>query len=76
PRPPNSWILYRSDTIKKIKDAKTRGEEFPGDVSKMISLLWKNESKEVRLRYDKLSAVRKAEHARLYPNYKYQPQRK
>jgi len=85
PRPPNSWILYRSDTIKKIKDAKLRGEEFPvpigvrndpsipagrdatldlphqGDVSKIISLLWKNESKEVRSKYDKLSAVKKAE---------------
>lgn len=27
-RPPNSWILYRSDTLRNISQAKTEGREF------------------------------------------------
>jgi hypothetical protein len=29
PRPPNSWILYRSETIKQMRLAKERGETYP-----------------------------------------------
>lgn len=81
PRPPNSWILYRSETNKQMKLAKERGEVFPipdavkshpdvasGDgvmaqanVSKMVALMWKLESKDVKLKYDQLSAIRKLE---------------
>lgn len=81
PRPPNSWILYRSETIKQIKLAKERGEQMPiaeavknhpdiasndgsmpmADVSKMVAVMWKLEGKEVKLKYEQLSAIRKLE---------------
>jgi hypothetical protein len=78
PCPPNSWILYRSDVMKKIKAAKAEGKklEIPpglvdfvaneenilqGDLSKLISCFWKNESKEVKSAYEELSQVKKRE---------------
>lgn len=82
PRPPNSWILYRSETIKQMKLAKSRGEEYPvppavlkhpdvitskdgvmaqADVSKMVALMWRLEGKEVKAKYEHLSAIRKLE---------------
>lgn len=82
PRPPNSWILYRSETIKHMKLAKSRGEEYPvppevlkhpdvvtskdgvmaqADVSKMVALMWRLEAKEVKAKYEQLSAIRKLE---------------
>lgn len=44
--------------------AKGMAEELPvkqADISKMVSLLWKNETKEVKKKYDELSALRKQE---------------
>jgi hypothetical protein len=80
PRPPNSWILYRSDVMKKIKNAKAVGCKFEippglvevvakeggegilqGDLSKLISCFWRNESKEVKTAYEQLSQVKKRE---------------
>ncbi|ORY29345.1 hypothetical protein BCR39DRAFT_174618 [Naematelia encephala] len=133
PRPPNAWILYRSDKLRAIAAGETlpgmhavlaemglssssagsddsNGEETinkrskkakgkkgakeptegmlalgkgkagrglpQADISKMISLLWKRESAEVRGTYERLSETEKAEHQRKYPGYKFQPLRK
>ncbi|CDZ98102.1 HMG-box transcription factor SOX5 [Phaffia rhodozyma] len=106
PRPPNSWILYRSEMIKAIKSAKESGREFEmpkgalakatalgiekslfkqgddslpcaqADVSKLISLLWKNETSAIKKMYDDLSAVKKQEHAIMYPEYRFHPVKK
>ncbi|KAI5454472.1 hypothetical protein NCC49_003372 [Naganishia albida] len=145
PRPPNAWILYRSERLRAIaagepipgilavleaqslvraldvseqrnygskesssspdpnrfqlfKDAepttlptekneiaedavldggsKYRRALLQADISKVISMLWKREGKEVKAKYEAMAEAKKQEHQRKYPNYKYQPLRK
>ncbi|KNE97940.1 hypothetical protein PSTG_08813 [Puccinia striiformis f. sp. tritici PST-78] len=74
PRPPNSWILYRSDKIVEMK-AEHKGLA-QCLLSKEIATRWHNESKEVKNEYEKKAEVIKAEHAVKYPDYKYSPKRR
>ncbi|KAF9219590.1 hypothetical protein BS17DRAFT_384255 [Gyrodon lividus] len=74
PRPPNAWILYRSDRLKDLPPSKERRAQ--ADVSKLISEMWKNEKEEVKLEYERMADARKAEHQRLYPSYRFQPMKK
>ncbi|KAF9230852.1 hypothetical protein BU15DRAFT_83101 [Melanogaster broomeanus] len=74
PRPPNAWILYRSDRLKDLPPSKERRAQ--ADVSKLISDLWKNEKEEVKLEYERMADARKAEHQRMYPSYRFQPMKK
>ncbi|KAG2033502.1 high mobility group box domain-containing protein, partial [Suillus americanus] len=77
PRPPNAWILYRSDKIKVLPPAQPgQRSRAQADVSKLISDMWRNESDAVKLEYERLADARKAEHQRLYPDYRFQPMKK
>ncbi|KAG1812517.1 uncharacterized protein BJ212DRAFT_1301502 [Suillus subaureus] len=77
PRPPNAWILYRSDKIKVLPPAAPgQRSRAQADVSKLISDMWRNESDAVKLEYERLADARKAEHQRLYPDYRFQPMKK
>ncbi|WVF70300.1 hypothetical protein IAT40_005089 [Kwoniella sp. CBS 6097] len=149
PRPPNAWILYRSDILKDLgagndipgldavlskmgynpttsassdesavegrrgkgkgkattdseimppptarrkkpkKGGKAPTEEFlslgrgkngkglpQADISKLISNLWKSESAERKAFYERRADLRKIEHQKKYPDYKFQPMRK
>jgi HMG (high mobility group) box protein len=77
PRPPNSWILYRSDKIQELPPTPL-GQPKPtqAQVSKIISAQWRTESDEVRAMYEQRAETAKAEHARLYPDYRFAPQKK
>ena len=74
PRPPNAWILYRSDKLQLLPPP-ALGQPKPtqAEVSKIISAQWKTESDEVRAMYDERAQIAKLEHARLYPNYRFTP---
>ncbi|WVQ97605.1 hypothetical protein IAU59_004719 [Kwoniella sp. CBS 9459] len=149
PRPPNAWILYRSDILKDLaagndipgldavmskmgynpttsassdesvaegargkgkgkatadsetmpppivkrkkpkKGVKAPTEEFlslgrgkngkglpQADISKLISNLWKSETTERKAFYERKADLRKIEHQKRYPDYKFQPMRK
>ncbi|KAF7308113.1 High mobility group box [Mycena kentingensis (nom. inval.)] len=67
PRPPNAFILYRSDMCKKYQGSVQR------DISKFVSQQWHNETADVRAKYEALAEEKKREHARMYPNYKFKP---
>jgi HMG (high mobility group) box len=77
PRPPNAWILYRSDKLQQLPPP-AFGQPKPtqAEVSKIISAQWRSESDQVRAHYDHLAEMAKAEHARLYPNYRFAPMKK
>ncbi|KAI0044986.1 HMG-box, partial [Auriscalpium vulgare] len=77
PRPRNAWILYRSDKIKDLP-ALEPGHPKRGqaDVSKAISVMWNNETTDVRAEYERLAERAKEEHALKYPGYKYVPMKK
>ncbi|WWC86437.1 uncharacterized protein L201_001314 [Kwoniella dendrophila CBS 6074] len=150
PRPPNAWILYRSDILKDLasgndipgldavltkmgynttsassdesqtesssnnkgkskattdsemmpppgglkkkstkKGSKAPTEEFlslgkgktgkglpQAHISKLISTLWKNETEERKAQYEQRADLKKMEHQKKYPDYKFQPMRK
>ncbi|CAH7686194.1 expressed protein [Phakopsora pachyrhizi] len=74
PRPPNSWILYRSDKIVEMKSLNLGLAQSV--LSKEIAAKWHNETSEVKKEYEKKAEIIKAEHAAKYPDYKYNPKRK
>ncbi|PLW36832.1 hypothetical protein PCANC_13958 [Puccinia coronata f. sp. avenae] len=74
PRPPNSWILYRSDKIAEMKSQHSGLAQCL--LSKEIATRWHSESQEVRNNYEKKAELIKAEHAIKYPDYKYSPKRR
>lgn len=77
PRPPNAWILYRSDKLKEIEPpAPGESRRTQADMSKLLSEMWKQETPEVRARYEQLSKVKKAEHQEKYPDYQFRPMKR
>ncbi|KAJ6495553.1 hypothetical protein C8R47DRAFT_1213047 [Mycena vitilis] len=67
PRPPNAWILYRAEKSKTI------GRKAQSDVSKEIAAMWKSELPQIRAEYERRADLKKAEHAAMYPEYRFQP---
>ncbi|KAK4685791.1 hypothetical protein P7C73_g4349, partial [Tremellales sp. Uapishka_1] len=60
--------------------AMLRGKSGKGlpqsDISRIMSVLWKRESPEVRREYERKAEIMKVEHAKQNPGYKYTPARK
>jgi hypothetical protein len=59
--------LYRSTKLKELPKMPQR------EASQLISELWNNEPAHVRAEFTDLADKKKAEHALLYPDYKYTP---
>jgi hypothetical protein len=77
PRPPNAWILYRSDKLRNLPPtAPGVPRRAQADVSKLISEMWKNELDDVRAEYERRADARKAEHQAMYPGYRFHPMKK
>ncbi|KZV98224.1 hypothetical protein EXIGLDRAFT_701732 [Exidia glandulosa HHB12029] len=72
PRPPNSFILFRSEFIKNQHVPGTI-ESNHGSLSKIIGLCWRNLSFEERAIWDEKAKVALEEHKAKYPTYKYRP---
>lgn len=69
PRPPNAWILYRSDCIQKMRAEMPEGARKPtqADLSKQFGEQWRNESEEVKTSYERLAEAAREEHAQKHP---------
>ncbi|GJJ15257.1 hypothetical protein Clacol_009533 [Clathrus columnatus] len=75
PRPPNAFILFRSEFIKR--------QHVPGDVeanhgnlSKIIGLCWRNLPFSERDVWECKARIAMAEHKAKYPNYRFRPTHK
>lgn len=77
PRPPNAWIIYRSDKLQNLPPPPL-GQPKPtqAEVSKIIGAQWRGETEDVRALYDQRAETAKAEHARMYPDYRFAPVKK
>ncbi|EJF58205.1 high mobility group box domain-containing protein, partial [Dichomitus squalens] len=75
PRPPNAWILYRTDLLNQWKANRSPHEppSRQSDISRLVSARWKAEDSAIKLEYEKRAAIAKAEHKKRYPDYKYTP---
>ena len=84
PRPPNAWILYRSQKFKEIQqncDAQSRSgsSEKPksqAEISRIISQMWQSETTAVKQKFEALADEKKVAHQRMYPTYRYRPKKK
>ncbi|KAF9931378.1 Casanova [Linnemannia zychae] len=67
PRPPNSFLIYRSE----------QASNYPGLIAPTLSAIlaerWRNETPERLQYYTELAAQAKKEHALKYPHYKFTP---
>ncbi|KAF9016645.1 hypothetical protein BDZ89DRAFT_1075401, partial [Hymenopellis radicata] len=73
-RPPNSFILFRSDFIAKA--AKNIGEHDYRHISRMAGHVWKALPPEKKKPFQDMAAERKRIHLEQYPDYIYRPTRR
>ena len=77
PRPSNAWILYRSDKVQEMSPPPLGHAKLTqAEISKIVSAQWRSETEEVRVLYERRADKAKAEHARLYPNYRFAPMKR
>ena len=75
PRPPNAWILYRTDRLRQWKASRSPNDPpvKQADTSRFIADRWKAEDEAIKLESEKRAAIAKAEHKKRFPDYKYNP---
>ncbi|KAH7157855.1 MAT1-2-1 like protein [Dactylonectria estremocensis] len=73
PRPPNAYILYRSDRHRFIKASQP--DIHNNEISQILGRAWNLESEALRTMYKQKAAAIKAELIRRHPEYKYRPRR-
>ena len=73
PRPPNSWILFRSHMAKERTDLEGRAQS---EISAIISRAWKDAPADVKLHFEMLAEAKKVEHQARYPHYRFNPIKK
>ncbi|KAJ6581817.1 hypothetical protein B0H19DRAFT_1061322 [Mycena capillaripes] len=80
PRPPNSFIIFRTEFSQRHKNA--RGSRARRDVkeigvtvSRKAADAWRKLSPEEKQPYQRRAELAKEQHARDYPNYQYRPRR-
>ncbi|CAK7199544.1 hypothetical protein SEUCBS139899_002224 [Sporothrix eucalyptigena] len=74
PRPPNAWIIYRSQKSKEIR--KELPHATAGYISTVVSRMWKLEPRETRLWYNAKAIEAHRLHKEMYPGYKYNANKK
>lgn len=74
PRPPNSWILFRRDKSKQLREANPNIST--GEVSTEAARQWKALSEEEKGFYQEMARQAAEQHKAQYPNYIYKPARK
>jgi hypothetical protein len=67
-RPPNAWILYRSEKLVEMKEISSRTRTPQAILSKMIAERWRLETPESKKRYEVMAGLKKQEHEMLYPS--------
>ncbi|KAI0638968.1 hypothetical protein C8Q77DRAFT_1069169 [Trametes polyzona] len=72
PRPPNAFMIFRSDLWNKEK-IKSTVERDHRQISRIAGNLWNSLTDAERAPYQHLAEEAKKEHARKYPQYKYSP---
>ncbi|KAL5529985.1 hypothetical protein ACEPAF_6242 [Sanghuangporus sanghuang] len=73
PRPPNSFICFRSSKQWREVERGIKGRKAKGAAS---GKAWRNLPPEDRAFYIEMAEAKKREHNLLYPNYEYKPRRR
>jgi hypothetical protein len=73
PRPPNSFILFRSDYCVRNKQLDSEAVRDHALVSQLAGKAWRALSPAARKEYEDIAQEKKKEHAEKYPGYTYSP---
>lgn len=81
PRPPNAFILYRSNKMRELARQETQPRfdtglsklDYQRQLSKRIGELWRNETPQVKATFYEKASQAAQEHALRYPDYRYNP---
>lgn len=68
PRPPNAWILYRSEQIRVLKQDQETSRKPQSEISKLIGYMWREEAPSVKKAYEDEAKLRKQQHILKYPS--------
>jgi len=75
PRPPNAFMLYRSDFLKKgVIPAEVESKQY--NISRIVGECWKRLTSDERKPWTDLAKEKEEEHARMYPGYQYKPSKR
>lgn len=72
-RPPNAFMLFRSEFWAKEKLKPEPIERDHRDISRIAAHCWNNLPDHVRAKFQQLAAQKKQEHREEHPDYKYAP---
>ncbi|KAH6901519.1 high mobility group box domain-containing protein, partial [Coprinopsis sp. MPI-PUGE-AT-0042] len=73
PRPPNAFILFRSDFWAREKQKLNPVERNHRDISRIAGHCWRNLDPISKQRYYERSIRLREMHRRQYPDYKFKP---
>ncbi|GAA6008929.1 HMG-box domain-containing protein [Rhodotorula paludigena] len=73
PRPMNAWLLFRTSQLRQMQHDQPDMRKSQGELSKIISEMWRNADPDVKQGYEDLAKQHKLEHQRMYPDYRYSP---
>ncbi|KAI9302510.1 hypothetical protein BJ944DRAFT_205923 [Cunninghamella echinulata] len=68
-RPPNAFLLYSGSLRKKIR--RTFPEYSNSDVSKLLGIMWRTASEEIKDKFTRLAYEEKQRHKLQHPNFEY-----
>ncbi|KAI0312113.1 high mobility group box domain-containing protein, partial [Amylostereum chailletii] len=75
-RPRNSFIIFRCDYVRDHSGTALTGSDKYKRLSKRAADAWRKLPRAKKAEYVQLSAKEKEEHARLYPDYIYRPNKR
>ncbi|KAJ3231128.1 hypothetical protein HDU81_003991 [Chytriomyces hyalinus] len=75
PRPPNAFILFRTDNQPNLVTLARGLGKSSRDFSSIVAKMWADAPQDVRQHYQKLAAEKFREHKELYPDYRYRPKK-
>lgn len=75
PRPPNSFMCFRSARAEHAAATAARGAVRQDELSKAAGAEWRALAPAARAHYVRIAAEKKEAHLLLHPEYKYQPRR-
>lgn len=75
-RPMNSWMYFRKQKARDLKEANPGLNLTQAAVSKIISEVWRGAPDHVRSHYTRIAEEGRIAHSIKYPNYKLQPRLK
>ncbi|CAG8693786.1 hypothetical protein C2G38_2112064 [Gigaspora rosea] len=78
PRPPNAFIIYHRNKSKELARIKSKARNSSDErhPSKTVAEMWREESEEVKLQYQREADLALVEHKKKYPYYKYRPKKR